>query len=135
MRDMFVELLDAKKCKIYKENEFEELLQNLKSLSEGLMINWDSGAGEEWAFVNCDAFSVMLNRRIGICFVRGILDLSTSLCLSQCKCVSVDGFDLREWYIDLAELNKRIPEIVWPFHDDAVDPNCFSLDEFYFITV
>lgn len=135
MRDMFVELLDAKKCKIYKENEFEELLQKLKSLSEGLMINWDSGAGEEWAFVNSDAFSVMLNRRIGICFVRGILDLSTSSCLSQCKCVSVDGYDLREWYIDLVELNKCIPEIVWPFHDNVVDPNCFSLDDFYFMTV
>lgn len=77
----------------------------------------------------------MLNRRIGICFVRGILDLSTSSCLSQCKCVSVDGYDLREWYIDLVELNKCIPEIVWPFHDNVVDPNCFSLDDFYFMTV
>ncbi len=50
MRDMFVELLDAKTNKIYKENEFESLLLSLGSLSEGLTINWDSGAGEEWAF-------------------------------------------------------------------------------------
>ena len=29
MRDMLVELLDARKLKIYKENEFEDLLQTL----------------------------------------------------------------------------------------------------------
>lgn len=135
MRDMFAELLDAKTNKVYKENEFERLLLSLESLSEGLTIDWDSGAGEEWAFVNNDGLNIMLNRRIGICFVRGVLDISVSSCLSQCKCVFVDGYDLKEWYIDLDELNKCIPEIVWHSKDNAVDPNCFSLNDFYVVTV
>ena len=135
MRDMLVELLDAKTNKIYKENEFESLLLSLGSLSEGLTINWDSGAGEEWAFVNNNDFNIMLNRRIGICFVRGILDISVSSCLSQCKCVFVAGYDLEEWYIDLDKLNKCIPEIKWPSQDYSVDPHCFSLNDFYYATV
>ena len=31
MRDLFVELLDARNLKICKENEFEELLQTLEN--------------------------------------------------------------------------------------------------------
>jgi len=128
MRDMLVELLDARKHKIYKENEFEALLQKLA-------IDWDSGAGEEWAFANNEGFSIMLNRRIGICFVRGTLDEAAASCLSQCKCVSVDGYDIDEWYIDLTDLRKSVPEIVWSASDDAVDPRCFSLNDFYYATV
>ena len=67
--------------------------------------------------------------------MRGVLDISVSSCLSQCKCVFVDGYDIREWYIDLDELNKCIPEIVWHFKDNAVDPNCFSLNDFFVVTV
>ncbi|MBQ6304052.1 MAG: hypothetical protein IJK83_08490 [Clostridiales bacterium] len=135
MRDLFVELLDARNLKIYKENEFEELLQTLENSNEDNTIDWDLGAGEEWAFVNNDAYSVMLNRRIGICFVRGVLDEATDLCLSQCRCVSVDGFDIKEWHIDLADLRKSIPEIKWSASEAAVDPNCFSLNDFFVATV
>jgi len=135
MKDLFVELLEAKTTKIYKENEFERLLLSLGSLSEGITVNWDSDAGEEWAFVNSDGFSIMLNRRIGICFVQGLLDISVSSCLSQCKCVFVDGYDLKEWFIDLDVLNKSISEIVWHSHDNVVDPHYFSLNDFYYVTV
>ena len=40
MRDMFVELLDAKKCKIYKENEFEEqsYLKHIRKILNNLWI-------------------------------------------------------------------------------------------------
>lgn len=135
MRDMLVELLDARKHKIYKENEFEALLQNLKESNAGNTIDWDGGAGEEWAFVNNEGISIMLNRRIGICFVRGTLDETKVSCLSQCKCVYVDRFDIDEWYIDLTDLRKSVPEIIWSASDDAVDPRCFSLNDFYYATV
>ena len=135
MRDMLVELLDARKLKIYKENEFEDLLQTLENSNAVNKIDWALGAGEEWAFVNNDAFSVMLNRRIGICFVRGTLDEFTAFCLGQCKCVSVDGFNIKEWYVDLADLRKNIPEIVWLSSKEAVDPDCFMLLDFYVATV
>ena len=135
MRDMLVELLDARKLKIYKENEFEDLLQTLENSNAGNKIDWDLGAGEEWAFVNNDAFSVMLNRRIGICFVRGTLDEFTAFYLGQCKCVSVGGFNIKEWYVDLVDLRKNIPEIVWLSSKEAVDPDCFMLLDFYVATV
>ena len=135
MRDMLAELLYARKLKIYKENEFEDLLFTLENSNAGNTIDWDLGAGEEWAFVNNDTFSVMLNRRIGICFVRGTLDEFTAFCLGQCKCVSVDGFDIKEWHVNLADLKKSIPEIVWGISEEGVDPNCFMLLDFYVATV
>ena len=135
MRDMFIELLDARKHKTYKENEFEGLLIKLEKSHEGNTVEWDSGAGEEWAFVNNSGLSLMLNRRIGICFVCGKLDESVMACLSQCKCVFVDGYDIEEWCVDLTDLHTGIPEIVWSATDEAVDPHCFSLNDFYAVTV
>ena len=135
MRDLLIELLEARKRKIYKENEFEKLLQTLEKSNAGNTVKWDFGVGEEWAFVYNDAFSVMLNRRIGICFVCGTLDEATALCLSQCRCVSVDGFKIEEWCVNLADLRKSVPEIVWAISKEGVDPNCFMLLDFYVATV
>ena len=52
-----------------------------------------------------------------------------------CRCVSVDGFDIKEWHINLADLRKSIPEIVWGISEEGVDPNCFMLLDFYIATV
>ena len=135
MRDLLIELLEARKRKIYKENEFEELLQTLEKSNAGNTVKCDFGVGEEWAFVYNDAFSVMLNRRIGICFVCGTLDEATALCFSQCRCVSVDGFKIEEWCVNLADLRKSVPEIVWAISKEGVDPDCFMLLDFYVATV
>ena len=134
MRDILVELLEARKLKIFKEGEFEGLLLNLGE-NEGITIDWDSGAGEEWAVVSNDMFSIMINRRIGICFVRGTISESAISCLSQCRCVHVDGYDIKEWCVDLDDLRKCIPEISRSISDKGFDPHCFALNDFYVITV
>lgn len=135
MRDLLKELIKAKKSKIFNDTEFKKLLKQLKGLNKNNVINWDDGAGEEWAFVCNNNLTIMLNRRIAICFIRGKLDNPYVKLLNQCNCVEVSGFGIKEWYIDLYDLKKYVPEVVWFISNDGINPERFSLDELYFETV
>ena len=52
MRDLLKELVVARNKKIYKDKDFMTLLSIIKGLNIDNKINWDEGAGEEWAFIN-----------------------------------------------------------------------------------
>jgi hypothetical protein len=135
MKNMLIELLRAREKKIYCDNEFENTLLELKKINAKNQIKWDVRAGEEWAFLNNPNLSIMLNRRIGICFIRGsITDIYLEK-LNMCNCVYVNDFSTQEWFINLDSLKNNVPEIIWPISNDGVNPKGFSLDEFYFETV
>ena len=135
MRDLLKELVMARNKKIYKGNDFKTLLSTLKGIDIDNKINWDEGAGEEWAFLNNQSLSIMLNTKIGIYFVRGELSDDYLDVLNDGNCVYVSNYDLKEWFIDLEYLQKNIPEIIWHTSGDSIDTNGFSLDELYFATV
>lgn len=135
MRNLLEELVVARNKKIYKNDEFVHLLSRVEGLNIKNQINWDEGAGEEWAFINNHSLSIMLNTKIGIFFVRGILPDEYLNVLSEGHCVYVSSYDLKEWYIDLENLKKYIPEIIWHTSSDFIDACGFSLDELYFATV
>lgn len=135
MRDLLKELIVARNKKIYKDNDFKTLLSILKGLNIDNKINWDEGAGEEWAFINNQSLSIMLNAKIGIYFVRGKISDDYLDVLNDGNCVHVSNYDLKEWYMDLEYLQKNIPEIIWHTSGDSIDTNGFSLDELYFATV
>lgn len=135
MRDLLKELVVARNKKMYKDNDFKNLLLFLKGLNIANKINWDEGAGEEWAFINNQSMSIMLNAKIGIYFVRGEISDDYLDVLNDGNCVYVSNYDLKEWYIDLEYLQKNIPEIIWHTSGDSIDTNGFSLDELYFATV
>ena len=135
MRDLLKELVMARNKKIYKGNDFKTLLSTLKGIDIDNKINWDEGAGEEWAFLNNQSLSIMLNTKIGIYFVRGELSDDYLDVLNDGNCVYVSNYDLKEWFIDLEYLQKNIPEIIWHTSGDTIDTNGFSLDELYFATV
>ncbi|MBQ1328263.1 MAG: hypothetical protein IIY49_09560 [Eubacterium sp.] len=135
MRDLIKELVEARNKKIYKDNDFKTILSFLKGINTGNKINWDEGAGEEWAFINNQSMSIMLNAKIGIYFIRGKISEEYLKVLNEGNCVYVSNFDLKEWYMDLKYLQKNIPEIIWHTSGDSIDTNGFSLDELYFATV
>ena len=135
MRDMLKELIVARNKKIYKDNDFKTILSVLKGINIENKINWDEVAGEEWAFINNQSMSIMLNSKIGICFVRGEISDDYFDILNEGNCVHVSNYDLKEWYMDLEQLQKNIPEIIWHSSGDSIDTNGFSLDELYFATV
>ena len=39
----------ARDKKVFVDNEFDELLKKIQSADSNLKIDWDDGAGEEWA--------------------------------------------------------------------------------------
>ena len=135
MRDLLKELVVARNKKIYKDDDFKTLLNILKGINTDNKINWDEGAGEEWAFLNNQDMSIMLNSKIGIYFARGEISDDYLNVLSDGNCVYVSNFDLKEWYIELESLKDCIPEIIWHASGDCIDTNGFSLDEFFFATV
>ena len=50
MKNLLSFLENAKKKKIYQnQKEFKENLREIKQFDSSLMLNWDDGAGEEWA--------------------------------------------------------------------------------------
>lgn len=135
MKDLLQELVLARNKKIYKDNDFKTLLSILKGLNINNKINWDEGAGEEWAFIYNQDLSIMLNAKIGIYFVRGVISDDYLNVLSDGNCVCVSNYDLKEWYIELESLKRSVPEIIWHASGDFINTNAFSLDELYFATV
>ncbi len=66
------------------------------------------GAGEEWAFINNQSMSFMLNSKIGICFAKGEISDDYLDVLNIGNCVHVSNYDLKEWNMDLEQLQKKI---------------------------
>ena len=135
MKDLLKELSYARQKKIFKNEEFKDFLSDLVKLDNSNKINWDEGAGEEWAFINNKDFSIMINRKIGIFFVRGTIKDPYLNYLKLGNYIVVDSYDLKEWFIDLDELKKNVPEIIWHTSSDDIDTSNFSLDDLYFATV
>lgn len=46
--------------------------------------------------------------------------------------VAIDDFDTPEWFVDMNILQSFSPELSWYESEDAVNPNCFSIDDFRF---
>ena len=86
MKDLGELFSQAKDKKIYKDIlEFKELINKIKEIDNGLELDWDTGAGEDWAqFVKKGvAIVCMLHTKIGIAFIRRDLIDSKTLELLQ----------------------------------------------------
>ena len=55
--------------------------------------------------------------------------------LKNLEIVFTENYYSSDWTIGVSDLKKEIPEIYWYASEDAVNTNCFSLDDFYFATV
>ena len=135
MKDLLIELLKARNNIIYKSDDFINVLKSLKSLDKDNAIEWDMGAGEEWAFCSNSNFTIMLTCKIGICFVQGILDNIYYELLNKLNIVFVGDFSIEEWYVDLDKMKENVPEIFWHSSMDIINPNRFSLNDLYYATI
>jgi hypothetical protein len=66
-------LIKAKdKCLFITEDNFTKVLDEIKQYDTDLKIDWDNGAGEEWARLTHKEHGIvyMLNSKIGILFAR-----------------------------------------------------------------
>ena len=139
MNDLLKVLTDAKEKIIFRTQEdFIDVLDEVKQSDISLDLDWDNEAGEEWArFIHCELGKVyMLNSKIGIIFTRNSYsDKIPSVLYSKYKILLVDNFDEKEWHIDLEAMKKTVPQIIWHSSEDAVNPKMLSLDDFYYATI
>lgn len=131
--------IKAKLKKVFVDiNEFKEVLKKISSSDSNLSLDWDEGAGEEWAMVFNKKLgkACMLNSKIGVAFIRRRYLSSKSLrVLKKIYLVDVDDYGTEEWYIDLDILKNETPEIVWCASPNEVNINKLSLDDLYVVTV
>lgn len=139
MKDMLKVLKRGREKKIYKDkDEFIKLLRQIQSADESLELDWDDGAGEEWArfYSKKVGIACMINVRIGVAFFRRSYDTKKlNGILDELEIVYTEDYCTEQWYIDLKELKNSIPEIYWRSAGDDRTPNSFSLDDLYFETV
>lgn len=139
MENMLYVLQRGKNKKIFSQKEsFVELLKQIQLADSGLKLDWDDGAGEEWArFSNQkNGIVCMINAKIGIAFIRKNYDTQNiNQIIDRLEVVYTEDYCSEEWYIDLIELKNIIPEIYWHASEGAVDVKSFSLDDFYYATI
>lgn len=138
MENLLDVLNRAKRRKVFEDDEFEKLLNKIQISDNNLKLDWDDGAGEEWArfFSQNEGLVCMMNARIGIAFIRKNYQLDDmKKLLDMIEIVYVDDYSSEDWFVDLFEFKQSIPELYWHASEGAVNPNCFSLDDLYFATI
>lgn len=136
---MLETLRKAKQKKIFtNQKEFKDVLAQIQSADMELRLDWDDGAGEEWArFGNLtDGIVCMINTGLGLAFIKKKYRFQNiEHILKNFEIVFIENYSLNDWSIDVKKLKMEIPEIDWHASEDAVNTKCFSLDDFYFATV
>ncbi len=138
MENMIDILKKARNKKVFVDNEFEELLKKIQSSDSNLELDWDEGAGEEWArFSNPkDGIVCMASAKIGIAFVRKSYNYDNIKdAINVLEIVVTEDYCSENWFVDLTELKHQIPELYWHASEGAVNANSFSLDDLYFATI
>ncbi len=138
MENMIEVLKRARNKKIFTNNEFKELLIKIQTADDNLKLDWDDGAGEEWArFSNQeDGIVCMISAKIGVAFIRKNYKFSNiKNVIDMLEIVFTDDYCSDNWFIELANLKQMIPELYWYASEGAVNTNSFSLDDLYFATI
>lgn len=138
MENMIEVLKRARNKKVFTNNEFEELLIKIQTADDNLKLDWDDGAGEEWArFSNQeDGIVCMISAKIGVAFIRKNYKFSNiKNVIDMLEIVFTDDYCSDNWFIDLTNLKQMIPELYWHASEGAVNTNSFSLDDLYFATI
>ncbi len=138
MENMIEVLKRARNKKVFTNNEFEELLVKIQTADNGLKLDWDDAAGEEWArfFNQEDGIVCMISAKIGVAFIKKKYKFSNMKnILDMLEIVFTDDYCSDNWFIDLTNLKQMIPELYWHASEGAVNTNGFSLDDLYFATI
>lgn len=139
MQDLNIVFIKAKERKCYHNLlEFKSIVEQIMLVDKNIILDWDDGAGEEWArFTKSETGVIcMMNTKIGIVFVRQkYLNKETREILNSLVVVDVLDYNSEEWCIDLGVLEDKTPEISWNVSPHAIDTKKMSLDDLYFATV
>lgn len=139
MRDLTAIFEAAKeKCVFLNQNAFFDFLKDILPTNGELYLDWDYESGENWARIVHPNYGIVytISSKIGIAFVdMDYLQKTSPILNSKCEVVIISDPDEECWFIDLAALKQKIPEVIWHASTDAVDPDHFSLSELFYATM
>ena len=139
MRDMLEVLKRAKQKGTYENKyEFSRILAAIQLTDPLLILDWDDGAGEDWArfYKKMDGMVCMINTSLKLVFVKSTYDLTILEHLFHgWEVVFTKDYCSDDWTVDVARMSREVPELYWHASVDAVNAKKFSLDDFYFATV
>lgn len=132
MTDLTDMLISAKKRKCYSTLEMflADFITSLSRLG-WCKINGDVDCGERWIWVSGAG---MFHTKVAVCFaLKEYVDVFKRA--FDVTIIPVSNFDEKMWSIDPERLNREVPEMQWEVEPEAVNPNCFSIKDLYFVTV
>lgn len=139
MKDMLETLRKARQNSLFlDQQEFKNILMKIQRMDMELELDWDDGAGEEWARLSnwSDGIVCMINVKLRLVFIRKKYKIKNiEKILEGFEIVFTENYDSEDWSMDVGKLESEIPEINWHASEDAVNTSCFSLNDFYFATV
>lgn len=139
MKNLNIILIKAKEKKYYSNLlEFRSIVEQIIQADKNIVLDWDDGAGEEWArFIQKEVGVIcMIHTKIGVAFVRQkYLNIEAMAILNSLVVEDVLDYNSEEWYIDLSELKDKTPEVNWNVSPHVIDTEMMSLNDLYFATV
>mgnify|MGYP003295046927 CR=1 FL=1 len=137
MKDLLELLGTAKEHYCFQNlDEFRACICSLVNEVSDSLPDWDEGAGEAWGRVYTRELCFMIHCSVGIVFVRSNRDsFYIPASIAHLTVVPVESFDAEEWFMDIEQLQEKVPEIVWHTSKDVVDPMSFCLSELYYATI
>jgi len=137
MRDLLIELLNAKKIKAgWSVEKLLEITINFKDDSLKNEIYWDYKSGDDniCGLAINKKLVAYLHKELPICFYLKEFKKYKATYSDILWFVKTEDFDKDEWFINLKKLQELVPEIQWDACIDAVDPASFSVDGFKYAT-
>ena len=139
MRDLTNEILKSKRNQnTWSQEKLELLLKLWGQVDDSLKFDNDIESGELWVRV------LKNSKVIGIIGVNIPLLIITDNYLNNSRnydffrdvhIVEDVDFNVNSWYIDLDTIKLSVPEITWRASQDAVNPECMSINDFWYATV
>ena len=137
MRDLLTEIVNAKKIKNSNSNWNEEKLLIMVNCfqkdDKSNNILWDYLSGEEiCTFFISKKVVAYVHSLLPICFCSKEFGKYITPWSNALWFVTTEDFAKEEWFVDVKKLQEVSPEVHWLACDEAVNPESFSIDEFFF---
>ena len=134
---MYDLIQEIKKAAIFKKKwsklELKLLITLFENESADNRIVCDFDSGEEiCGFFKGSQLVAYIHTNYPIGFAKEEFHSFSKMFDKNISIVTIDDFNAPLWSVDLESLRTIAPEISWNACVDAVNPNCFSIDDFRF---
>jgi len=117
------------------QSVFDSLIDFFTSTEKTNNIVCDFDSGEEiCGFFDDSQLIAYVHLRFPIGFAKKEFEYYANKFKDCIRILTVDDFNTAEWFVDLELIKSVASEISWHASVDAVNPSCFSVDDFRFAT-